>query len=95
MLVDFLQTVKTILMNYSCLDSHVRSKPRGETRMVPEVYSVANPFLFYLWLEQAGVVRARLVVKTIDFLSHRILYYNSYNCSMVAMRLQLSDSISF
>ena len=43
------KTAKTILMNYSCLDSHVRSKPRGETRMVPDVHSVANPFLFYLW----------------------------------------------
>ncbi len=45
----FLQTAKTILMNYSYLDSHVKSKPRGETRMVPEVHSVANPFLFNLW----------------------------------------------
>ena len=51
----FLQTAKTILMNYSCLDSHVRSKPRGaETQMVLEVHSVANPFLFYLWLNKVN-----------------------------------------
>ncbi len=42
-----------ILMNYSCLDFHVgskpRLKPRGNTDGTSRVRFVANPFLFNLW----------------------------------------------
>ncbi len=51
-------------MNYSCLDSHVESKPRGETRMVPEVHSVANPSLFYLCSNLHS-----LIVPKLDFVT--------------------------
>ena len=66
----FLQTAKTILMNYSCLDSHVGSKPRGETRMVPEVHSVANPFLFYSWFSLVSLATHNKYTQVIPLLTH-------------------------
>ncbi len=47
--MDFLQTSKTILMNYLCLDPHVgskpRLKPRGNTDSTSRVYIPRFQFL--------------------------------------------------
>ncbi len=79
-----------IINNYVCSFFGQRLKEKLCHRLGSTTVVTTDRAHFWssLVVRDGWVVRARLVVKIIA-----IEFYNSYNCSMVAMRVQLSDSI--